>query len=87
MYCKVCDFTVCTLCITSDAHKGHKIMSLLKKCDIIKKDMQKDNDNLRSNVTPLYQKLLYDVDMKIKEVEEKCDEASNLLQKQSDDWH
>lgn len=62
-------------------------MSLLKKCDIIKKDIQKDNDNLRSNVTPLYQKLLYDVDMKIKEVEEKCEEASNLLQKQSDDWH
>lgn len=87
MYCKVCDFTVCSLCITSDAHIGHKIMSLLKKCEIIKKDIQKDNEDLRSNVTPLYQKLLYDVEMKIKEVEEKYEETSNLLQTQSDDWH
>lgn len=87
MYCKLCDLTICTLCITSDAHIDHKIISLLEQCEIIKNEIQKDNDDLRSSVTPKYQKLLYDVEVKIKEVEVKCEEADNLLKKQSDDWH
>lgn len=87
MYCKLCNLTICTLCITSDAHIGHKTISFLEQCEIIENDIQKDNDDLRSSVTPKYQKLLYDVEMKIKEAEEKCEEADNLLKKQSDDWH
>lgn len=79
MYCKVCDFIVCLLCIILDVYIGYKIMSFLKKCEIIKKDIQKDNEDLRLNVILLYQKLLYDVEMKIKEVEEKYEEISNLF--------
>lgn len=87
IYCKLCNLTICTLCITSDAHIGHKTISFLEQCEIIENDIQKDNDDLRSSVTPKYQKLLYNVEMKIKEAEEKCEEADNLLKKQSDDWH
>lgn len=39
MYCKVCDFIVCLLCIILDVYIDYKIMSFLKKCEIIKKDI------------------------------------------------
>lgn len=42
---------------------------------------------MRAKLTPLVKKLQYDLEMKIIEVEEKCEEAGKLISKQSDDWH
>lgn len=52
IYCKLCNLTIYTLCFTSDAHIGHKTISFLEQCEIIENDIQKDNDDLRSSVTP-----------------------------------
>lgn len=87
MYCKHCDTPICTACITSDKHRSHKINQALQMCDIIKQDIRKDIDVLRVKLIPLVQKLIYDLEMKINEVEEKCEEAGKLISKQSDDWH
>lgn len=86
MYCKHCDTSVCTACIASDKHRGHVIFQALQMCDIIKQDIRKDIDDLRAKLTPLVKKLQYDLEMKIIEVEEKCEEAGKLISKQSDDW-
>lgn len=86
MYCKHCDVSICTACVASGAHRGHKISQLLEKCEIIKKEIQRDNGELRSKLTPLYQKMLNDLEMRIKEVEDNCEEASKLIDKQRDLW-
>lgn len=87
MYCTHCDTPICSACVASDKHTGHKISQLLEKCDIIKKNIQEDNEELRSKLAPLYQKMLHDLEMRIKEVEEKSEEASKLISQQGDKWH
>lgn len=87
MYCTHCDTPICSACVASDKHNGHKISQLLKKCDIMKKDIQKDNEKLRSKLVPFYQKMLRDLEMRIKEVEEKTEETSKLINEQGDKWH
>lgn len=87
MYCTHCDTPICSACVASDEHNGHKISQVLEKCDIIKKNIQKDNEELRSKLAPLYQKLLHDLEIRIREVEVKCEEASKLISQQGDIWH
>lgn len=87
MYCTHCDTPICSACVASDEHNGHKISQVLEKCDIIKKNIQKDNEELRSKLAPLYQKLLHDLEIRIREVEVKCEEASKLISQQGDKWH
>ncbi|XP_065945358.1 E3 ubiquitin-protein ligase TRIM71-like [Magallana gigas] len=87
MYCTHCDTPICSACVASDKHTGHKISQLLEKCDIIKKNIQKDNEELQSKLVPLYQKMLHDLEIRIREVEEKSEEASKLINQQGDKWH
>eukprot|EP00105_Crassostrea_gigas_P009980 XP_011425116.1 PREDICTED: E3 ubiquitin-protein ligase TRIM71 [Crassostrea gigas] len=87
MYCTHCDTPICSACVASDKHNGHKISQLLEKCDIIKKNIEEDNEELRSKLAPLYQKILHDLEMIIRKVEEKCEEASKLISQQGDKWH
>lgn len=87
MYCTRCDVPICSACVASDKHNGHKISQVLEKCDIIKKNIQEDNEELRSKLAPLYQKMLHDLEIRIREVEEKCEEASKLISQQGDKWH
>lgn len=87
MYCKHCDTPICSACVASDKHTGHKISQLLEKCDIIRNNIQKANEELRSKLTPLYQKMIHDLEKKIRGVEEKYEEASKLISQQGDKWH
>lgn len=87
MYCTHCDVPICSACVASDKHNGHKISQVLEKCDIIKEIIQQDNEELRSKLAPLYQKMLHDLEIRIREVEEKCEETSKLISQQGDKWH
>ncbi|XP_062567337.1 E3 ubiquitin-protein ligase TRIM71-like [Saccostrea cucullata] len=52
LFCEKCDIPVCSICISSDKHHGHKFTDVLETIDSKKKDLIKDLEELEKRIYP-----------------------------------
>ncbi|XP_061174902.1 uncharacterized protein LOC133184047 [Saccostrea echinata] len=87
MYCKHCDIPICSACVASEKHVSHKISLLREMYSSKRKEIQQDIGKIKANISPTYDGIVADVQMKMDRLETKCKEISESIRKLGDDWH
>ncbi|XP_062611838.1 uncharacterized protein LOC134273662 [Saccostrea cucullata] len=83
MFCKKCDIPVCTKCLASDQHLGHKLLEIMQALDEKKDKITKQQTELKETIYPTYQDIASD---KLKaEVDEIKNTQLQTLQKHLDE--
>ncbi|XP_062571223.1 uncharacterized protein LOC134233256 [Saccostrea cucullata] len=61
MYCDECDFPVCTTCLASDHHLGHKLLKVLQVLEDNKAKIIKEHNELKETIYPTFQDIACDL--------------------------
>ncbi|XP_052677283.1 uncharacterized protein LOC128158467 [Crassostrea angulata] len=57
LYCKQCGIPICTTCLSSEEHSGHKYIEISKNIDSKKELIQKDLQELENSIYPKYKEI------------------------------
>ncbi|XP_062619824.1 E3 ubiquitin-protein ligase TRIM71-like [Saccostrea cucullata] len=87
MYCKQCDVPVCTKCLTSDQHLGHKLSEILQIVEDKKNKIIKDQTELKEKIYPTYQDIASDVQNRVSQLKKEYGDLSTAITKHGEDWH
>ncbi|XP_062619825.1 tripartite motif-containing protein 55-like [Saccostrea cucullata] len=87
MYCKQCDIPVCTKCLTSDQHLGHKLSEILQIVEDKKNKIIKDQTELKEKIYPTYQDIASDVQCRMSQLKTEYGDLSTAITKHGEDWH
>ncbi|XP_062619735.1 uncharacterized protein LOC134281277 [Saccostrea cucullata] len=87
MYCNQCEIPVCTSCVASDKHLGHKIVKILQVSDERRNKIMKDITELNEKIYPTYQDIASDVQNRMSQLEKEYGDLSTAITKHGEDWH
>ncbi|XP_056015312.1 E3 ubiquitin-protein ligase TRIM71-like [Ostrea edulis] len=87
MFCEKCDIPVCSTCISSDKHRGHKISDVLEKLGSKTESLQKDLEELESRIYPRYEEMASDVQTEKAELETKYGKMTTAADQQGEILH
>ncbi|XP_062581589.1 uncharacterized protein LOC134243346 [Saccostrea cucullata] len=82
LYCEKCDIPVCSICISSNEHHGHKLTDILQKPSFIKEILYKDLKELERRIQPTYEEIASDIKSEKEKLEkhyEKLTTAENEI--------
>lgn len=57
LHCKECDIAICATCASSEEHRGHTFVEIMKYFESQKEVIQKDLDELENVIFPKYQEI------------------------------
>ncbi|XP_062579565.1 tripartite motif-containing protein 55-like [Saccostrea cucullata] len=87
MYCKQCNIPVCTKCIASDEHLGHKLSEILQILDEKKDSIIQEQIELNDTIHPTYQDIASDVQNRMSQLQKEYVDLSTAITKHGEDWH
>ncbi|XP_062610707.1 tripartite motif-containing protein 2-like [Saccostrea cucullata] len=87
MFCNQCDIPVCTSCVASDKHLGHKILKVLQVPDERRNKIKKNVTELNETIYPTYQDIASDVQNRMSQLEKEYGDLSTAITKHGEDWH
>ncbi|XP_062575485.1 uncharacterized protein LOC134237396 [Saccostrea cucullata] len=87
MYCNQCGISVCTKCLASDQHLGHKLSEILQVVDEKKEKILKEQTELNEIIYPTYQDIASDVQNRMSQLEKEYGDLSTAITKHGEDWH
>ncbi|XP_062592410.1 uncharacterized protein LOC134253834 [Saccostrea cucullata] len=70
-FCLACKFPVCRACLTSGSHQNHPYERSSKLLASNRNLIEKDNNELVTDIVPMYESILSDVETMLKEVKQK----------------
>ncbi|XP_061168870.1 uncharacterized protein LOC133178130 [Saccostrea echinata] len=87
MFCKQCGIHLCTKCLSSDQHLGHKLSEISQVLDETKDNIIKEQTELKGTIYPTYQEIASDVQNRISQLEKEYADLSTAITQQRKDWH
>ncbi|XP_048766337.2 E3 ubiquitin-protein ligase Midline-1-like [Ostrea edulis] len=87
LFCEKCDIPVCSTCISSDKHRGHKISDVLEKLGSKTESLQKDLEELETRIYPRYEEMASDVQTEKAELETKYGKLTTVADQQGEILH
>ncbi|XP_062616387.1 tripartite motif-containing protein 2-like [Saccostrea cucullata] len=87
MYCNPCDIPVCTSCVASDKHLGHKFLKILHVLNERRKKIMNDAAELNETIYPTYQDIASEVQNRMSQLEKEYGDLSTAITKYGEDWH
>ncbi|XP_062621762.1 E3 ubiquitin-protein ligase TRIM45-like [Saccostrea cucullata] len=87
MYCRKCDIPVCSSCLESNQHLGHKLSKILREVDEKKNMIIKEKNVLNDTIYPTYKDIASDIENTIIQLEKKYGDLSTAITKHGEDWH
>ncbi|XP_062587959.1 uncharacterized protein LOC134249640 [Saccostrea cucullata] len=87
MHCNKCEIPVCTKCLASDQHLGHKLSEILQIADDKKDKIIKDLTEFNETIYPTYQDIASDVRNRMSQLEKEYGDLSTVITKHGEDWH
>ncbi|XP_061168338.1 uncharacterized protein LOC133177291 [Saccostrea echinata] len=87
MYCTQCDVPVCSICLASDQHFGHKLVRMQEIRDEKRDKLIKKQTELKETIYPTYQDIVYDVQSRMSQLEKEYGDLSTAIIKHGEDWH
>lgn len=86
LYCEQCEIPICTECVPSGCHQGHKTIDIMKTYQSKKETILKDLKELEIFL-PRYQEIAYDIPVQKADVYRNSQELTTAISKRGDDWH
>lgn len=87
LHCEQCDIPICTYCVSSDDHLGHRAADIMKTYNKTKEIIQKDLKELEISFLPRYQDIVYNIPVQKADVYRNSQELTTAINKRGDDWH
>ncbi|XP_061168871.1 uncharacterized protein LOC133178132 [Saccostrea echinata] len=87
MYCKQCDIPLCTKCIATDEHLGHKVSEILQVLDEKRISIILEQTELNDTIYPIYQDIASDVQNRMSQLGKEYGDLSTVITKHGEDWH
>ncbi|XP_061181006.1 E3 ubiquitin-protein ligase TRIM36-like [Saccostrea echinata] len=87
LYCEKCDIPVCSTCISSGKHHGHKITDILLKLCSKKKDLKLDLNELEERIYPTYEEMASDIKSKKAYLEKHYEKLAIAVSKEGENWN
>ncbi|XP_062616469.1 tripartite motif-containing protein 55-like [Saccostrea cucullata] len=87
MYCNQCDIPVCTKCLASVEHLGHKLSDILQIAEEKKDIIIKEVIELRETIYPTYHDIASDVQNRMSQLKKEYGDLSTGITKHGEDWH
>ncbi|XP_056015334.1 uncharacterized protein LOC125653121 [Ostrea edulis] len=87
LFCEKCDIPVCSTCISSDKHRGHKISDVLEKLGSKTESLQKDLEEFETRIYPRYEEMASDVQTEKAELETKYGKLTTAADQQGEILH
>jgi sugar lactone lactonase YvrE len=78
---------VCSTCISSDKHRGHKLSDVQKNLGAKTKDIQRDLEELEARIYPRYEEMTSDVRNEKAGLETRYGKLVKDMDKQGENWH
>ncbi|XP_061168897.1 uncharacterized protein LOC133178165 [Saccostrea echinata] len=87
MYCNQCNIPVCTKCLASDQHLGHKLSEILQGLDERKDKLIRNQTELREAIYPTYQDIASDIQKRMTQLEKQYEDLSAAITNHGKLWH
>ncbi|XP_062588874.1 tripartite motif-containing protein 2-like [Saccostrea cucullata] len=87
LYCEKCDIPVCSTCISSGKHHGHKLTDVLQNPSFMKEILKKDLKELEKRICPTYEEIASDLNSEKLNLEKHYEKLTTAVTKQGEDWH
>ncbi|XP_056016587.1 uncharacterized protein LOC130053409 [Ostrea edulis] len=87
MYCNQCHIPVCSTCLASNQHLGHKLLKTMQVLEEKKEKIAKEKNELNETINPTYQDIVSDVQNRMSQLEKKCGDLSTAITKHGEDCH
>ncbi|XP_062575130.1 uncharacterized protein LOC134237063 [Saccostrea cucullata] len=87
LYCEKCDIPVCSTCLSSDEHHGHKLTDVLQNPSFIKEILNKDLKELEKRIYPTYEEIASDLKYEKLNLEKHYEKLTTAVTKQGEVWH
>ncbi|XP_062580604.1 uncharacterized protein LOC134242518 [Saccostrea cucullata] len=85
--CKECDIFVCSLCMASEIHRGHKFSILTEIYNLKKKAIKRDTEELKRIVSPKYEEIVTDIETEMTRLDEEYAKLAEDVTKHGEVWH
>ncbi|XP_062606367.1 uncharacterized protein LOC134268189 [Saccostrea cucullata] len=87
LYCEKCDIPLCSTCIASDKHHGHKLTDVLQNPSFIQEILNKDLKELEKRIYPSYEEISLDLNSEKVNLDKHYEKLTTAVTKQGEDWH
>ncbi|XP_052676819.1 uncharacterized protein LOC128158119 [Crassostrea angulata] len=87
LYCKQCDIPICTTCLSSEEHSGHKFIEIIKNIDSRKEMIQKDLQELEKSIYPKYQEIASIIPVQKSALNENSQKLTTEIDRHGEDLH
>ncbi|XP_078341693.1 uncharacterized protein LOC111107789 [Crassostrea virginica] len=85
--CKDCNINVCSHCIASSQHSGHKFLNLEELFTTSKKCIQNDREELNNKIIPTYEEIVNELEMQIASLDGEYKKLTMEMSKQREEIH
>ncbi|XP_048747494.2 E3 ubiquitin-protein ligase TRIM71-like [Ostrea edulis] len=87
LHCEKCDLPVCSTCLASGQHEGHKLSEVMKKLSAKTQDLRKDLEELETRIYPRYEGIVSNVQTEKAELETKYGKLTTAADQQGEVLH
>nr|XP_022328829.1 LOW QUALITY PROTEIN: uncharacterized protein LOC111127847 [Crassostrea virginica] len=85
--CKDCNVFVCSHCMASSQHYGHKFLHLEELFTTSKKCIQNDREELNYKIIPTYKEIVHELEMQIASLDGEYKKVTSEMSKQREEIH
>ncbi|XP_078315157.1 uncharacterized protein LOC111127847 [Crassostrea virginica] len=85
--CKDCNVFVCSHCMASSQHYGHKFLHLEELFTTSKKCIQNDREELNYKIIPTYKEIVHELEMQIASLDGEYKKVTTEMSKQREEIH
>jgi hypothetical protein len=87
LFCEKCDVPVCSTCISSGQHGGHRLSEILKTFSAKAEGLRKDLEELKTRIHPQYEEMASNIQTNKAEIDEHYEKLTTEAEQQGEVWH
>jgi hypothetical protein len=87
LHCQECDVHVCAICIASNFHKGHTLLTALEIFNSKRKSIEKDFKELQTLLQPKYEQIASEIKREKSSLESHYSQLNTTATNLGDAWH
>lgn len=87
LHCEQCDIPICTQCVSSNVHLGHKAIDIMTIFDTKKGILEKDLHELEISLIPKYHEIAATIPVQKAELERHSKSLTTAISKRGEEWH
>ncbi|XP_052677738.1 uncharacterized protein LOC128158819 [Crassostrea angulata] len=87
LHCKDCGSFVCSSCMASEQHIGHRFVEVKHEFETKKEIIKKDKIELGNSISPKYEEIAFELENQLANLDGGYRKITTEISKQGDEWH